>query len=178
VNWQDLARTVAKVGLPALGAALPLPGGAVVGKMIADALGVEPTPEAVTAALQADPDALPKLKKIEADVAAREMEHEETMLATATADVQRARTNDKDGAMRNRLAGLIFFSPLYVLTLYTAINVLSKFATIPASLVSDPVWYTLFGLTGGWATSVVGFYFGTSIGSSRRADDISAMMKK
>jgi hypothetical protein len=59
MDWKDLAGTLIKTGAPLIGTALggPLGGtiGGFAGKLVADALGVEATPEAVSAAVAADP---------------------------------------------------------------------------------------------------------------------------
>jgi hypothetical protein len=59
MDWKDLAGTLIKTGAPIIGTALggPLGGtvGGIAGKLIADALGVPATPEAVHEAIQADP---------------------------------------------------------------------------------------------------------------------------
>lgn len=67
MNWNDLAETVAKVA-PAAGGALGGPAGAAVGGIIARVLGVDESPQAVAQALQADPEAAIKLRRIEADI--------------------------------------------------------------------------------------------------------------
>lgn len=59
LDWKDLAGTLIKTGAPIIGTALlgPLGGtlGGIAGKLIADALGVEATPEAVEKAIHTDP---------------------------------------------------------------------------------------------------------------------------
>ncbi|SFF16994.1 hypothetical protein [Methylobacterium sp. yr596] len=72
MDWSSLGGQLAQIGLPALGTLLggPLGGtvGAVVGKGIAAALGVAPTPEAVSTAVAADPSgSAVKLAEIEAE---------------------------------------------------------------------------------------------------------------
>ena len=67
MNWSDIASTVARTA-PMLGGLLGGPIGAAVGaagSIIASALGVAPTPDAVSIALQTNPDAAVKLAQIE-----------------------------------------------------------------------------------------------------------------
>lgn len=69
MEWKDIAATVAK-SAPMLGGLLGGPAGAAigaVGSMIASALGVAPTPDAVSQALTVNPDAAVKLAQIEKD---------------------------------------------------------------------------------------------------------------
>ena len=65
MKWSDVGRAVTG-SLPFLGAALGGPAGGAVGVLISKALGVDQTPEAVTAALS--PDSLVKLREVEADL--------------------------------------------------------------------------------------------------------------
>ncbi len=72
MDWSSLAGQLAQIGLPALGGLFggPLGStvGSVVGKGVAAALGVPATPEAVSAAVAADPNgAAVKLAEIEAE---------------------------------------------------------------------------------------------------------------
>lgn len=67
MDWSDVAETVGKVA-PAAGGALAGPAGAAVGGVIARVLGVDESPQAVRQALQQDPAAALKLRRIEADL--------------------------------------------------------------------------------------------------------------
>lgn len=67
MNWSDVGNIVGKAA-PAVGSALLGSTGAAIGTGIASLLGVEATPEAVAAKVQADPAALIELRKMEADM--------------------------------------------------------------------------------------------------------------
>ena len=69
MEWRDVAHTVGQLA-PALGGAVGGPAGAAAGGLVARALGVAARPEAVAEALQADPAAAIKLRRIEADLEA------------------------------------------------------------------------------------------------------------
>lgn len=71
MEWSDVAETVGKIA-PAAGGALYGPLGAAIGGVIADNLGVEQSPAAVSKAVQADPEAVVKLREIEAGAQAAE----------------------------------------------------------------------------------------------------------
>ncbi|MCG7598394.1 holin family protein [Halomonas sp. McH1-25] len=73
MNWGDIRNAVATVA-PALGTALGGPAGTAVGSLLASALGVEATPEAVEAALKRDPASALKLRQVEADLERARME--------------------------------------------------------------------------------------------------------
>ena len=65
MEWSDVAETVGKVA-PTLGGMFAGPAGAGAGALLARALGVEETPEAVSKAVQADPQAALKVREVEA----------------------------------------------------------------------------------------------------------------
>lgn len=54
MNWSDLAQRVIGLGAPLVGGALGGPAGAAAGRVLAQVFNVEPTPEAVGAAIEAD----------------------------------------------------------------------------------------------------------------------------
>lgn len=67
MNWSDVAETVGDAA-PMVGSALYGRAGGAVGSMVAEALGVEATPEAVNQAMSDDPEAAAKIKKVEAEL--------------------------------------------------------------------------------------------------------------
>lgn len=96
MEWQSIAGQLAQIGLPALGGLFGGPLGStiggLVGKGVAAALGVEPTPQAVSSAIAADPNAAAvKLAQIEAETKGREAELADIANARATT-VQLAQT--------------------------------------------------------------------------------------
>lgn len=90
MNWTDAAKTVGKVA-PVLGGALYGGAGSAVGGLIATALGVDSTPEAVAQAAS-DPDAAIKLKRIE-------QEHEREILSL-TLQAETTRLSEINKTMR------------------------------------------------------------------------------
>lgn len=67
MNWAGLGDTLLKLGLPTLGGLLAGPGGAAVGKVIADTIGVPATPDAIGKAISGDPEVLKKIQDTEAE---------------------------------------------------------------------------------------------------------------
>lgn len=57
MNWNDIAKQVIALGAPIIGTALGGPLGGAAGAILADALGVEATPDAVGKAIESDPAA-------------------------------------------------------------------------------------------------------------------------
>lgn len=78
MDWKDVGQIIAPLA-PTLGGILgdliPIPGGGMIGtaagNLIAAALGVDPTPDAVGAAIQNDPNAAAKISAAETEAAAK-----------------------------------------------------------------------------------------------------------
>jgi len=66
MDWKELGSMVGKYA-PLIGNLLPIPGAGVAGTLLAAAFGTDKTPDAIHAAIKADPEAAIKLAKIEAD---------------------------------------------------------------------------------------------------------------
>lgn len=66
MNWRDVADAVGR-SAPLLGSLLAGPVGGAAGAIVAAALGVDSTPDAVSKAIAVNPDAAVKLRAIEAD---------------------------------------------------------------------------------------------------------------
>lgn len=75
MDLKAFGQALAKIGLPLLGAALPFPGGAALGSLLANEITGSPDtkPEDVLSALTANADALQKAKELE-------NKHQETIL--------------------------------------------------------------------------------------------------
>jgi hypothetical protein len=108
MDLKAIGEEIAKIGLPLLGAVLPIPGGAAIGAALASAIGSPSSaPADILAKLTQDADALQKARQFE-------LTHQETMLKLtldaqanerATA-VQLAQTDaaDRDSARRRQTA--------------------------------------------------------------------------
>jgi hypothetical protein len=66
MNWDDIKDTIAKAA-PLAGTLIGGPAGGAIGGLVASALGTEATPDAVSQALQTDPEAAIKLRQMELD---------------------------------------------------------------------------------------------------------------
>ena len=170
MKWNDLARTAAKLGLPTLGGALAGPAGAVAGKAIADALGSDASPEAVAEALAADPDALVRLRQVEADMAAEQNRHEEQLAAIGVDDVQNARRVHGQHWMTWAL-------PLILLALWTLVTLVGFFGYVVPEM-KEQYYFALGALSTAAFTSGVGYWLGSSAGSAKRGDEISDMLRQ
>lgn len=76
LSWSDVGKAIAGVA-PILGTALGGPAGAVVGSLVASALGTSSSPDAVNAAIAADPASAAKILQVQ-------NEHEEALVKMQT----------------------------------------------------------------------------------------------
>lgn len=99
MDWMSIGLQIAKIGLPVLGSLVGGPIGGSVGVLVAKALGVEATPEAVgTAISTTDNDVLiQKLKSVEAESVA---------MVEAQAKVAIAQSADVNTSLRAELTGV------------------------------------------------------------------------
>lgn len=96
MDWKSLGESLAKIGLPLLGAALPLPGGAALGSALASMIGANgQKPEDVLAAITANVDGMAKAKQFE-------FQHQEMMLKiTVEAEIAQRQADSSDIAAVN-----------------------------------------------------------------------------
>lgn len=75
MDWKAIGEAFAKIGLPLLGAALPIPGGMAIGSALASAIG-SPSgkPEDILVALGANADAMQKARQFELENRTKLME--------------------------------------------------------------------------------------------------------
>lgn len=166
LTWSDVGKTVAKAA-PVLGAVLGGPVGAVVasaGALAASALGTEPEPEAVEAALKASPEALLKLKELEGQQQARLLDWQTAQLNAELANVQGARDREVDLA---KSGSKISWSTSIVSTIVTVGFFAVFFAVL--KLGRDPLGDAGLVLIGALANNfnaVINYYLGSSAGSA------------
>jgi hypothetical protein len=173
--------TLAKIAnaAPLLGSILG-PGGAVAGtaiKVIASALGVEEQPAAIEAEIQANPEALLKLKELEAN---HKIEWEKLAIEgerLRLTDVQSARQRqiDTEKSTGKRDINLYILAWVIVAGFFILLFLLMKVA-IPAD--QNGVIFMLFGALSTGFGQVLQYFFGSSKGSADKAIQIAAMGKK
>ncbi len=166
LTWSDVGKTIAKAA-PVLGAVLGGPAGAVVsaaGSLAASALGTSPEPEAVEAALKASPDALLKLRELEAAQQSRLLDWQTAQLNAELANVQSARSREvelvKAGSPTGWSTSIVavmvtagFFGMLYIVLTGGKQELGESGILLLGSLASA------FG-------AVVNYYLGSSLGSA------------
>lgn len=169
-KWAQAAKAAAGAALPTIGTVLGGPLGGILGATIARQLGTEPTPDAVAAAIATDPDAYVKLKEIEAELAADENATLVQLSSIEVQDRQDARSNRGDDRMRMVLTLVLVPAPLLILALMAT-------GSLTLSAVDQVTVSTILGYLLAEARSATSFYFGTSVGSSRRAKEIAEMKR-
>jgi hypothetical protein len=175
MNWSSIAPMVAPFaptigGL--LGGLIPFPGGAILGKMaggmVAEALGVPPTPEAVKEAIETrDPVVVHgQLSDADAKMQAEIEKHKADL-----ADVQDARATSLE---QNRLGSRIAWAPAVVsVVVMLGFLVLSFIAMRPdLTDVRSDVTLFLLGAWSGYAGAVVTYWLGSSAGSKDKTETL------
>lgn len=102
MDWSDIDNAVAKAA-PLVGSLLGGPAGGAVGALVAKAVGSDAKPDAVSQALQANPEALEKVRKMELDHEAdltRMQLAAETARLTQVNQTMRAEAASNDGYVR------------------------------------------------------------------------------
>ena len=176
-TWTDVRDSLVKLGLPLLGAALPVPGGAAIGTALASAIGSpSDKPEDILAHLGQNADAIEKAREFQAI-------HEETILkVTVDAEqaIYEAEAKDRDSARNReiqvkdntprRLAYILIggFLGVSVLQLVALMFFPTEAGNIP------PQGWLLIGNISGYlaneAKQAGGYYFGTSQDSGRKTE--------
>ena len=159
MNWQSIAGQLAQSGAPILGGILGGPAGGIVGNLVGSlvgsALGVPATPEAVDAAIKADPaGAAAKLQPIEAQVRDLESARSQT--------VELAKTGSRIawGAPAVSVIGMGGF---------VGLSLLAALHGLPSSEVMTMIVSTFRDVT----IYVVSYWLGSSFGSRSKDDTIT-----
>lgn len=163
MKWDEVKDLIGK-GAPLIGTLLGGPAGGAVASLVANALGVEDTPDAIGAALKSDPNALLKLKELQFTHKTRFEELKLEATKAHIADTQNARQSEiermKAGGSNKfmyYLAGAIVFG-------FFAVVLGLFFKAIPEG--TRDVAYILLGTLAAEFGQVVRYFFGSSKGSS------------
>jgi len=177
MDWKELATEVAKIGLPLIGAALPVPGGAAIGTALASHIGAKSAdPSDILVALQSSADAVQKAKEFEAT-------HQEKMLeltlANQTAEVQ-ADVADRTSA-RDMVAKMKSMAPQILISIVYNLGYFWLLKYFIDNLHSQQMdeWQkgvigTLVGVLTAAIPQINNFWFG-STHSSQKKDVLTAL---
>jgi hypothetical protein len=158
-----------------LGGFIPFPGGAVLGslagKMVASALGVPPTPEAVHEAVTTgDPDVIKaKLASADAEMNAEVEKHKADL-----ADVADARSTNLE---LMKAGSKISYAPVVVSVVILSGFLILSFLAMRPDLAGVRTDVTLY-LLGAWSTfagAVVTYWLGSSAGSVDKSAQIAVL---
>jgi hypothetical protein len=163
MNIFDTAKGILGAVAPTLGTALGGPMGGMAGKMIADALGVENEPQAISQAISnATPEQLAQIKKIEADF--------KVQMKQLDIDLAKIDAGDRDSARRRQIS-LKDHTPtvLAVMTMVSFFAYIGAVTFHPAARGADIGFINIaVGWLGGTASTVIAYYFGSSSGSDKK----------
>jgi hypothetical protein len=178
-SWQEVGKIIGKTA-PILGNLCMgnIPGVIIgAGSLIAQALGCETTPEAITKAIkEATPEQLIKLKEIESQDKAKLLDWQTVEIQAELTNVQSARAMQveslKSGSKTAWAPHII--SALLVIGFFA---ILIMIIFIPSARESQ-ILLTMVGFLGGAFMSVPNFYLGSSLGSLRKQSTIDEAMGK
>ena len=164
MKWSDLAGVVSKFA-PVIGTAIGGPPGALVGSMIATALGVEDSPEAVAKELKHNPEAYVKLKQLESDERLKLQGYANDALVAELADKGNARDTHKHSQVPAYLSALL--SAVIIGIIYLL------FYSAPPEGSRDVLFMVLGVVIKEWGGAMQ-YWFGTTRSSAQK----TMMMKK
>jgi hypothetical protein len=151
MNFADIRDAIVKLGLPILGAALPLPGGAAIGSALAAAIGSpSDKPNDILATLHQDADAVQRAMEFQT-------QHEETLLRISV-DAEKAASEEVTKRWQADMSGDSWLAKnirpmvlIFILTIYTI------FASMSAFSVNVTQGYVE--LLGQWGMLIMSAYF-------------------
>lgn len=161
MDWSDLKGIVGKAA-PVVGTLLGGPAGAAVGGLLSAALGTDNTPDAVSAELAGNPDAIVKIHELQTNAKVQLQQLAVTAEANRLADVQNARArqtaNPGDKTPSLLAAGVTagFFGILLLMALHT----------LPAA--NRDLMNIIIGSLGTAWISIISYYFGSSKDSTNQ----------
>jgi hypothetical protein len=170
--WNKIKGLVS-AGAPLIGGLIGGPAGSKVATMVAGALGVENTPEAIEMELAKNPDALLKLKELETT--------HKTKLEELTLEETKAVIQDKQHARNTEIERLKAGGSNIFMYVLATVVVVGFFGIVGALFMkavpegSKAIVHILFGSLSAAFGSIMQYFFGSSKGSSEKT---AMMMKK
>lgn len=197
IDWRGIAGVVAPLA-PKLGAVLgtslggiagPIGAGiggslgSLAGNALADAFGVEATPEAVGKAIAEDPDASAKIQQVEAErgqeilvkaqVEIERLKQESAQFQTAADDTERARQWAATNSTNSLLSwGQVSLASLFNIGFFVMLVV---FVTHSEVIKENTVLALLMGCLVNNVNQTFNYFFGSSQGSKNSSDRFAAL---
>lgn len=159
-----------------LGGLIPFPGGAILGqvagKVLAEALGVPPTPEAVKEAIETRDSGVVQAQLSEAEVM---MKAEVEKFKAQLEDVQNARSTML--GLANADSNIAWGAPVVSVVVVVGFTIISFIAMKPNLVgVDQTVTMYLLAAWQGLATMAAGYWLGSSAGSNDKNAQIAALV--
>jgi outer membrane lipoprotein SlyB len=181
MEWKDIASFVGK-SAPILGTVLGGPAGAVLGGLVASALGVENEPSAIVEAIRKDPEAAIKLKQLENEQKAMLNKHIEAM-ADINLEYERTRVEERKSAHNREVQLADSGKSNLIQPLLATIGVMAFFGMVAYMLgqgLGDMTKEESFiignvtGMVAAIGKDIYGYYFGSSSGSKEKTQHLKA----
>lgn len=182
MDWSTVGNAIAK-SLPILGTVVGGPAGGAIGTLVASALGVTATPEAVNNALINDPDAILKLRELQANTQVQLQQlYVQAQQNEMTYNLNQFQAEVSD---RNSACDLAAKSPrdivrpsiAFTFVIGAIIIIALIFSGVSESLLKDPTASLTIGtVVGFWFNEmkqVMAFYFGTTRDANKQSDKIT-----
>jgi hypothetical protein len=165
MDWKDLGGELARVGLPLLGAVLPIPGGAAIGTALASALGAKSAdPNDILNALTANADAALKAKQFEET-------HQETMLGLQLkfeTDQYSAEVSDRANARSMQVSTKSYTLPVLAWLFVLGFCIITGLKLTGVGIPTDGTANDLIATLRDGLMLILSFYFGSSHGSQAK----------
>ena len=171
MDWKGLGKEIVGKGAPALGSLLGGPVGNAVGGLIASVFGADPDdPDDIYEKLSADPDAIVKLKELEAN-------HRERITELYLADIQSARGREVEltRATGKRDINIYVLAWTVVAGFFLLAGVLMV-VPMPEGTNQTVVTLLFGGLVSGFST-VLAYFFGSSKSSADKTQMMAGNKK-
>lgn len=180
-KWEDIAELVGGVA-PIVGTALGGPAGTAIGTIIANALGVDDNPDAVSAAIKADPTLVVKIKELEFE--AHKLDVEAVQKARqAELDDLKMRLDDLSNARsrqveHERVTGKSDIN-LYVLAWVVIVGFFTLIGMTMFIEIKDSTGtvFMLMGTLSAGFGAVIQYFFGSSKSSTDKTKELMSMVK-
>lgn len=185
MDWSRVKDIIGK-GAPVLGTLLGGPAGAAVGALVSAALGTESTPDAVIEKLQHDPDSMVKVLEIESnqkiELQKLAIQAEQNRMVAHTTELQAIMADKASARSLVTVGGDHTARNLaYIYTCMLFITLMTHFLMMVNEVKLDPLALQVIGtLEGVLIAMVLGskeFFFGSSLGDQKKADDLSTIAK-
>jgi hypothetical protein len=166
MDWKDISSIVGKAA-PIVGTLLGGPAGMAVGGLISAALGTDNTPDAVSAALIGNPDAIVKIQELQTNAKVQLQQLAVTAEANRLADVQSARArqtanpNDKTPQFLAWGVSVGFFATL-ALVMFAKLEGAAQNLLLVMTGTLQTAW-----------VAIISYYFGSSKDSAGKTQMIA-----